>query len=528
MFYPYDSFLNPVTAVANPNALTLVRALELIFNFGATTVIAVRVAGANAKKATLLMKATGGADCITLRALTEGTWGNDLSVDVAASTTDAFIEDEQVLPQAGVFKLKRKVKTSDRNRVSKVVAGVVTPLTIVPDAAPTAGKNQVGLASATGTFSFAGTEGNGIDQLVASYAVDKANAVTVTVHLDRSQEVYTVADGNQLADLIQDQSAWVERDPTNPPPAGAASLPALISPDAPASFTGGKNDSDVNSGVPNANYQSGLDALLNQDVQIVVAAGQDRSFGNKLDAHCQKASTDAIKRDRIAVVGTELSEPKKRGDQPIDPNNQEDTFFEKVLGHTLDSDRVILVAPGIKATDTSTDPAEDVTLPGAYTAAAVAGLLASFAPHISLTNKTLPVDDLEIYWDDAHLTQLVLNRVLAIENRQGFHVVKGITTTTGSAFAQITTRRIVDYAKAGVRLAANPYIGLLNNERVRGALRATINSFLAGMVQDEMLVSYDVSVTATRDDEIKGIANVTMTLQPTFSIDYIKVTMFLQ
>src|SRR6266849_665749 len=64
MFYPYDSFLDPVTAVANPNALTLVRALELIFNFGATTVIAVRVAGANAKKATLLMKATGGADCI--------------------------------------------------------------------------------------------------------------------------------------------------------------------------------------------------------------------------------------------------------------------------------------------------------------------------------------------------------------------------------------------------------------------------------------------------------------------------------
>ena len=67
----------------------------------------------------------------------------------------------------------------------------------------------MGLATATGIFSFAGTEGNGIDQLIASYAVDKANAVTVTVHLDRSAEVYTVADGNQLAELIQDQSAWV-------------------------------------------------------------------------------------------------------------------------------------------------------------------------------------------------------------------------------------------------------------------------------------------------------------------------------
>ena len=72
------------------------------------------------------------------------------------------------------------------------------------------------------------------------------------------------------------------------------------------------------------------------------------------------------------------------------------------------------------------------------------------------------------------------------------------------------------------------YIGLLNNERVRSALAATLRSFLAGMVQDEMLESYDVSVTATRAEEIRGIVNVTMTLRPVFSIDFIQVTMFLQ
>ena len=48
------------------------------------------------------------------------------------------------------------------------------------------------------------------------------------------------------------------------------------------------------------------------------------------------------------------------------------------------------------------------------------------------------------------------------------------------------------------------------------------------MVNDEMLVSYKLEVTATRDDERKGVARVTMTLQPTFSIDFIKVTMFLE
>ena len=60
------------------------------------------------------------------------------------------------------------------------------------------------------------------------------------------------------------------------------------------------------------------------------------------------------------------------------------------------------------------------------------------------------------------------------------------------------------------------------------AMQATINSFLQEMVDDEMLISYTLEVTATRDEEIKGIARVNILLRPTFSIDFIKVTMFLQ
>ncbi|HET6230371.1 MAG TPA: phage tail sheath C-terminal domain-containing protein, partial [Longimicrobiaceae bacterium] len=169
-----------------------------------------------------------------------------------------------------------------------------------------------------------------------------------------------------------------------------------------------------------------------------------------------------------------------------------------------------------------------VVLPGAYAAAAVAGKLSALSPHVSLTNKPLLVDGLEAEFDAAQLTQLVKARVLGLERRQGFRVVKGITTSTGSAFAQITTRRIVDYAKYGVRSSATPYIGLLNNVRVRGAMHATLNTFLDGMVKDEMLTAYKLEVTATREDERQGIARVTLTLQPTFSIDYIRVTMFLE
>ena len=48
------------------------------------------------------------------------------------------------------------------------------------------------------------------------------------------------------------------------------------------------------------------------------------------------------------------------------------------------------------------------------------------------------------------------------------------------------------------------------------------------MVVDEMLISYQLDVTATRAQEIVGQALVTMTLRPTFSIDFIKVIMNLE
>ncbi len=47
------------------------------------------------------------------------------------------------------------------------------------------------------------------------------------------------------------------------------------------------------------------------------------------------------------------------------------------------------------------------------------------------------------------------------------------------------------------------------------------------MVADEALVAYDLSVTATRQDEIAGRAMVNVLMQPTFSITFIPVTLTL-
>ena len=86
-------------------------------------------------------------------------------------------------------------------------------------------------------------------------------------------------------------------------------------------------------------------------------------------------------------------------------------------------------------------------------------------------------------------------------------------------------RRIVDYVKQGTRLGANQYIGKLNNKRVRENLRTTLDSFLSDLMLREFLTGYKLTVFADRAMEIRGEVQVVMDLNPTFSIDVIRVIM---
>jgi hypothetical protein len=499
-FGDYDPWID-----GNSGELTMVRALELIFGHGATTVFALRVASASAKAATYLLSSASG-DCVRLAAKTEGTWGNTLQVKVAAADQSALIEGETLTGGGAMHLAHSPVVTNARNRVKLFTDsnGLTRSLEIIDTGTPNA--NQVKIDPATGTLTFVPALA-AADVVTATYLVDKSKAAKVTIKLGRSEEVYTVVSGDHLAAAINRSpggSAWV----TATALANSSELPSTTS-DFGLFGTGANTRGQDGSDASDADYKNGLDLLLNEEAHIIVAAGKTDGFGAQLDSHCQVASTDALRHDRIGVLGSALG-----------------ASLDTIRGHNLDSDRLIFVAPGIQATDAPSGKA--VTLPGAYAAAAIAGLLASLPPHVSLTNKPISVNGLENKYTNPELGQLVQDRVLGLEARQGFRVVKGITTATFTAFAQITTRRIVDYAKYGVRSAASSYIGLLNNERVRGALHTTIASFLNQMLADEMLISYDLNVSATREEERQGIVQVTMVLRPVFSIDFIKVTMFLE
>lgn len=267
------------------------------------------------------------------------------------------------------------------------------------------------------------------------------------------------------------------------------------------SLTGGTDGADA--AVSDA--AEGLALLEDQQVNILLVAGfgSDR-VGNTVLGHLQRTENEG--RERIAILGASA------------PGTASSAGPVVADAAALEDDRVVLVAPGMRT--------ETEVLPPSYLAAVVAGKLSTLAPHVSLTNKALPATP-DVRYSTGVTTALLGSQVLVVRQKFGSQVVRGITTSA-PPFSQISVRRIVDYAKAGVRLGADPYIGRLNNARVRAALQATLDGFLSQMVLDEMLTAYDLTVTASRAQEITGICSVVMNLRPTFSIDYIRVTMNLE
>jgi hypothetical protein len=343
-----------------------------------------------------------------------------------------------------------------------------------------------------------------------------ANAIQVTLEaaegqpaalkltLGRVKETFSGANAGELADALREGSRLVSV--SGPEAANRGTVPKKVV----ASTTPGGPD-----GVPATTTEvaTGLAALANQPVNIVVVGGLDaKTAAGTVLAHLEQTENEG--RERIAVLGASSDEPATVISDDVSKGS---------------NPRLVLAAPGIRAEDAARvgDANKLVALPAPYAAALVAGKLATLAPHVSLTNKDLPATDLSREYTRAQQKQLLNNQVLVLFKNLGIRILKGITTDTG-AFRQISVRRIVDYAKAGVRIGSNPYIGRLNNSRVRAALKATLDGFLSGMVLDEMLTAYELDVSATRAQEIAGQAIVTMILQPTFSIDYIKVIMNLQ
>jgi hypothetical protein len=494
--------------------LTLVRALRLLFNDGASTVYARRVFDATkAVPAGYMLGADGADGGLKLRARTAGTWGNRLQVRIESAEQADMVAGEVVARSNGNLSLSaQKVFEPPAPPTPALPPGGNAPAPPEPSLGviavrengllqryqlkKSAASTQVAqLNPSTRSVTLLNRPAPTAD-IRASYYVPAENLRKITFRYGNLQEVYIVPSLSYLEQMLKDELnpsrlvEVVERTGDGLPKPTTRFEP----------FAAGDNGT-----VSAADYQTALDEMVDRDIQIVVVPRNFTQIKAAILGHLER--TENLGRERIAVVGADSSDVQK-----ILENANE-----------VADKRLILVAPGIQQEDP--DTGRLLTLPPSFAAAAVAGRLSSVSPHVSLTNKTLPgIEKLATEYNYGDLKSLLQNRVLALQTKRGVRVTRAITTDD-EAFTQISIRRIVDYAKEGTRRGANKYIGKLNNRRVRENLRTTLDGFLADLVLREFLTEYKLAVTADRAMEIRGEVLVTMDLKPTFSIDYIRVVM---
>ncbi len=377
----------------------------------------------------------------------------------------------------------------------QALANGVFELVIVPLKSSTATNASVDLAVSKGKpckleARVAGIWANGF-RLVVSHRADKFD-LEIKPPVGDAVEVHRSLDPTKLAESLQAASAVVRVTKAGNPDERPAEGEYVL--------MGGKDASE-------GDYLAALQHLNNEsDVDMVLAAVQD--FGNvdavtriysAVIAHCNQMSNNSQGRVGFGQV------PPTAGDGEA-----------KKMAPALLSDRFVLLAPhGV--------------------AGAVAGRIGSLDYFESPTFKTisgfgslsraLPLEE-----QGSLLSSSV---VPVVEQRgRGVIVLRGITTNGD----QISVRRIADRAVRGVRMLGEMFIGRLNSEDGRGALKQKLIEFLVQMEKEGALVpspdgkspAFTANVHSSPADFAQGIVRVDIAVRPVRAIDFIYATIFVQ
>jgi len=299
-----------------------------------------------------------------------------------------------------------------------------------------------------------------------------------------------------VADVLNKQSQIVKvRD-------GKIKAPKASPANAAYALAGGKD-------AGRADYQAALGKLVNEsDVDSVLVSVQDTSDLTKLAqiyadvvSHCDRLS--AASQGRIGFAGIPgATEADIRANAATLANN-------------LVSDRLVLVSPF-------------------NTVGAVAGLVGSLDYFQSPTFKTVALGTVSpAIGVESQQALLQLKTVPIVAQRgRGIIVLRGLTSDGD----QISVRRVADRAVRGVKSIGELFIGRLNNENGRGALKQNLVAFLVQMERDGAIVpstdgkdpAYKVNVYSSQADFAQGIVRVDLAVRPVRAIDYIYATVLVQ
>lgn len=275
---------------------------------------------------------------------------------------------------------------------------------------------------------------------------------------------------------------------------------------------------DGASAITQSHYTTAFDTFLaNEDWDILVCPGTDAL--NALDSFhtailgkmTLRANTN--KKYGVFVSGVILNE-----------------LLAGMQARTTAGSRLTLCAPSMVYTpryQTAT-----VNLNGTWIACAVAGYMAGNNVQVSPTRKVVSIDPIvntstgKKYYTPSDIEQILQQRIMPISLIEGgTKVARGVTriADTTSIYYEINIVRIIDYVMAQVQNILDPFLGESNLERVRNTMAKTVDGVLQQDIRDEVIVAYkptEVTVGISPDT-----ANVSMTIQPTFAVNFINVVL---
>lgn len=396
----------------------------------------------------------------------------------------------------------------------QALANGVFELAIVPLKSTTAQNAEVTLSSCTLEARAPGIWANGF-KLKISHRGDVKFDLEVLSPEDDLVEAHRNLEPKSFVDTLEKASAFVRVQQSPDSSQSPDSKDIILRPDEQPQEATLKGGVDASA----KDYIDALEALREEaDVDLVLAAVQDFSetqdvarIYSAVISHCDSMSADSKGRIGFGQVAPIVQTESESAEKKKTPSEA-----ALAMGSTLFSDRFVLLSPhGVVG--------------------AVAGRVGALDYFQSPTFKNISASaSLSRAIPLEEQGALLKGNVVPMVDQRGRGVIilRGITTDGD----QISVRRIADRAVRGVKMLGELFIGRLNNEDGRVALKQKLIEFLVQMENDGALVAstdgkdpaFKIDVYSSQADFAQGIVRVDIAVRPVRSIDFIYATIFVQ
>lgn len=263
--------------------------------------------------------------------------------------------------------------------------------------------------------------------------------------------------------------------------------------------------------------------IVDDYLGLIVTTSADAIFSAVLN-HCKAMSTTKAE-ERIGLVGYHFTDVGG-----LYPDGDGDTLTTTLIGKAtnFNSPYIVVCSPRFKTFDLK---GILKYFNGTYTAAYIAGLIASFPVGEPITNKEISgMQGLSTYFKNRQILQLIDNGVLIVERVGGvLKVVQGVTSwISDDNFnkKEISVRLVTNYIAKNCRENLKQFIGRKNSLQMLQIIKGSLVQVLRELENNEIIVGTPTypayrNLVLTADGDV---VRVSFECSPVLPINYVLIT----